>query len=245
MPTKLPSGRVNVLGSVAYDSVGGVWPSRPNGFSSVAAIGGSVAPPWIQASDVWIPGVPTKPSDIGAAIATAVDRDLRFGGLFTPTLPLASVGTLAVTANRAISGRFVPSRDMAIVALRFFVTTAAGSNDNVDIGLYDAAGNALARKGSTAGLLNATGMKSVALGATVNLTAGSVYYATLGAGTIGTTAASVLSASSGAATVADTFGSGTGSRMQGFADAAFPLPTTVPLAGGALSNTPVVVCSES
>lgn len=151
------------------------------------------------------------------ADALAVDRDNGQQGIAAPTAARATGTTLALTANQAYYVRFVPSRPMTIVRVAFRVTTAAGTDIPVEVGIANASGTRLVTSGSTTGRLNSTGTKTVTITATV-LTPGAVYYAFL--------------ASSGAATLsavtfpADIYGTAAPQAEMLTAATAFPVPAT-------------------
>lgn len=105
--------------------------------------------------------------------------------------------TVAITANRVLLARFTVPRAMTIVSGGFAVTSAAGSNDNVMIGIYDSTcANLLASSTATASKLNGTGNKIVSLQASVTLTPGNVYYSAF-VGAVATSAASIAVTSLG------------------------------------------------
>lgn len=172
-------------------------------------------------------------------------------GIIAPNHPGLGPSTIALTANRGWLMRFVPPRDMKITTMRFAVTAAAGSDDQFDMGIYDAAGNRLTSTGAISGArLTSIGPKTANISPTV-CAAGTPYFAAWAAGAIGTTAAQLMGltgvsfAFMGLMTVlnngvmdARTFGA--------MRDTIFPLPATTTLAGWALTGSahPVVALME-
>lgn len=144
---------------------------------------------------------------------------------------LQGSGGIAVVANRAYYARFVAPRNMTVTKIAFVTTTASGSDDAVDVGIYKANGDKLVSSGATTGKLNATaGVQTVTVAET-ELTAGTVYYAALSVGTIGSTAASIAMTTT-TANLGDIFGTAIGTRMQGVQATAHPLGTTATIATG-------------
>jgi hypothetical protein len=108
---------------------------------------------------------------------------------------------------------------MLIQAIGFRVTTASGTDDACDVGLYSAAGARLVSSGALTGYLNSTGQKTVPVTPTL-LTAGQVYYAAL-------STASTASVRHGTV-LADAFGSAIPAVESGYAASNHPLPSTIP-----------------
>ena len=105
-------------------------------------------------------------------------------------------------ANTVWYVRFRPGRVINATSIAFIVTTAAGANDNVDVGIYNGVSGArIANAGSTAGKLNAAGVQSVPLTAVTSLQPGQTYYVALGTGALGGTAAVLASITSALASV--------------------------------------------
>lgn len=104
-------------------------------------------------------------------------------------------------ANQGISYhmRVVPSRRIRVTKMRFRVMVAAGTDDPVDVGIYDAAGVKLVSSGFVAGQINSTGIKEVNFPSPVTLEAGKVYYIAWAALLPTTTSAQILSHSPGTA----------------------------------------------
>lgn len=84
---------------------------------------------------------------------------------------------IAMTAGRTYFTRFVPDESFTVTTFAFLVTTAAGSDDAVDVGVFSSdLTDRIGSSGSTTGKLNATtGVKTVT-GLSIPLEAGKVYY---------------------------------------------------------------------
>jgi len=170
-----------------------------------------------------------------------LDRDLGLPGIIAPLGTWPST-TQAATANRAFFMRFVPSRVMTVKALRFVVTTAAGSDDACDVGIYSAAMERLRSSGAKTGQLNSQGVKSVEF-TSLELQPNTVYFAGLSVGTIGTTAVQFAAINNFNGFYGDLFSSGTtAQRMMLFASTAHPLPASPTIAG--TTPTPWVAVAE-
>lgn len=171
------------------------------------------------------------------------DRDQGETGILAPSCPGYSRSNLTLVANQAQIGRFVPSRPMSIALISFAVSTAAGSDDACDVGIYNSAlTTKIASAGATTGKLNGTGVKTIAVVA--SLQAGTVYYAALSCGAIGTTAAII---GGGAFTVANygaLFGAGAPNQDAMFLAASHPLPASLAGASGT-STAPLLGIRES
>lgn len=137
---------------------------------------------------------PVNPQD--AATRNYIDGSLSnmyATGILVPFAGASSANT-AMSASTARLVRFVAPQNIAITKIAFYLGTAAGSNDNVDVGIYNSTLSTLiASSGSTAGKLNAAApsVQTVTLGATANLTRGTVYYAAIAFGTFGSGACSI------------------------------------------------------
>ena len=83
----------------------------------------------------------------------------------------------ALAANRAYYVPFSAPFDTAVTALSVYC--AAQSGQNFDFGLYDASGNRLVSRGSTA--ISATGVRTWTLTTPWTVTADTTYYAAFGA----------------------------------------------------------------
>lgn len=138
----------------------------------------------------YVAGTVTTPIAGGASLSKS--RRRAWAGILSPDFPHSPV-QITVTASRGYYGRFVPSEDLVASKIAFIVSTAAGSNDNVDVGIYDSTGTRLTSAGSTAGLLTPSGRKTLSF-TPVTLRAGKVYYAAIAAGPVGTTAAIIVGA---------------------------------------------------
>lgn len=147
-----------------------------------------------------------------------VDRDNAQQGMLAPSCPWITTSTTALTANRAYLVRVAPSRDMFIRSIAFRVTTASGTDDPCDVGVYDATGARLASSGSVTGQLNVTGTRSVTVGP-VALTAGSVYYVAI--------AANSTAALQRATVLADAYGTAMPAVESCYLSSAFPLPSSI------------------
>jgi hypothetical protein len=138
------------------------------------------------------------------------------------------------TANRIYVTRFVPSRNMTIVSGSFGVSAAASVDDQIDIGIYDSAGNLIRAAGATAGKLNTTGRKILTLSASAALTARTVYYS-VACNALGGTAATVSGYGVSISATQDLFNAAEGATAGpphaelGFmAGSAVALPSTLP-----------------
>jgi hypothetical protein len=167
-----------------------------------------------------------------AGLYALTDRDNGQAGLVTPSGPAWALTTQALAANTSRIGRFVPSRNMTIVSIGFSVTTAAGADDSVDVGIYNSTlANILVHSGATAGKVNSTGAKTIAITPTA-LTAGTVYYAALSCGALGGTAGVLASLSYSIAANAALFG------------AAVPqVEVQASTSGHPLANAPTVIAT--
>lgn len=118
-----------------------------------------------------------------------LDPFFQYGGYIAPNQ--TGVGTVAytLTASRTCYVRFVATRTGNTASISYNLSTAAGSDDAVDVGIINAATLArVASSGATTGKLNgATTRTTVPLVAP--LVAGTVYYAAISCGTVGSTAA--------------------------------------------------------
>lgn len=159
------------------------------------------------------------------AVADAyLDYDKGYGGVVAPDF-VGGMAAVTLVANTAYWVRFRPSRNMTVTAIRYIVSTAAGSNDNVDVGIYNGTTRAkIVSAGATASKLNATGPQSISISA--SLTAGTAYYAGISCGTIGSTAA-VLSGNELLYWELPTlFGTSAPALIQGTQATSHPLPAT-------------------
>jgi hypothetical protein len=113
------------------------------------------------------------------------DRSNGQKGMYAGPADIATVSTAALVSGRAYLVRLCPSRDMTIGSIAFAVATASGTNDPVDVGIYDAGLVRLVSSGAVTGKLNSTGPKTVPVASTA-LTAGAVYYVALSAASTAT-----------------------------------------------------------
>jgi hypothetical protein len=136
---------------------------------------------------------------VGEAVARGLqdiylDPVGQYGGYIAPNSN--GIGTAAYTmvASRTVYCRFVATRTGNTASISYNLSTAAGSDDAVDVGIINATTLArVASSGATTGKLNgSTTRTTVPLVAA--LTAGTVYYAAISCGTIGSTAAAVTGA---------------------------------------------------
>jgi hypothetical protein len=145
--------------------------------------------------------VSQPPSDVMLDTdAFYADRDLGLGGLFAPFL--AATTSQAMVAGTQYICRFAPSRDMLMSGITFRVETASGSNDNVEVALYDSALTRVAVSTATASKMNATGEQTVNFSTAFNCARGSVYYASILVPTFGGTAPSIAQVTSGGSKLA-------------------------------------------
>lgn len=155
-----------------------------------------------------------------------VDRDLGQPGITAPMLALGAYTNVTMVANQAYLARFVPSRNMTIAKISFILSTAAGADDAVDVGIFSSdLTTLLVSKGATTGVLNtAAGRKEITVASTA-LVAGTVYYAALSCGTLGGTAAVIQGTAINTANNAILFGSAVPNITQAQKATAHPLAT--------------------
>jgi hypothetical protein len=166
------------------------------------------------------------------------DRDNGQPGMLAPADARAA-STLALTANTAYLARFVPSRKFSITMIAFAVTTASGTDDPVDVGIYDSSLAKIVSSGATTGKLNSTGVKTVTI-TTTTLLPGVVYYAVIAANSTATLASS-SAPSVGAASL---FGSAAPQVEMASKTASYVLPTS--LSGStAAAAVPTIAVRES
>jgi len=175
-------------------------------------------------------------SQMQAATAVGKGSDAGQAGLYSPaSAPLAGA-SVGLTANRIYVVRFVAPRNATITKLAFAVTTASGSDDPCDAGIYSGSlQSLLGSVGSGLGRLNAIGLRTLNLQAPVSLLAGAVYYTAFGAAAFGGTAASLVMTVC-TPTLLNVFGSPGPYIEQSFQNVAgAPLPPSVTTAGGVTS----------
>lgn len=165
-------------------------------------------------------------------------------GLYATEAKATSGSTITLTAGRAYFSRFVPKRNYSITLAAFGLAVAAGANDNVDIGVFDANLTTLvASSGSTAGKLNTT-LGTVTVPLTVSLTAGTCYYVAFSAITpFGGTAAQVRGINFATTDVPYLFASAA-PKMEAAYASQFPLANTPSLSTG-ISAVPLIALRES
>lgn len=172
------------------------------------------------------------------------DKDNAQAGLIAPTHRVSNNAATAIVASRAYVARFVPSRPMRIISIAFSVSTAAGSDDACDVGIFNAAlTTLLTSAGATTGKLNGLGVSNVTF-TPVNLAANTVYYAAFSCGTIATTAASLTMSTYTVNNMADLFGNTAGIREQSSQATAHPLTAPFTL-GAALVSVPYLALREA
>jgi hypothetical protein len=170
-----------------------------------------------------------------------VDKDNGQAGIYPSVGGIVSVSTMVLTANRAYYARIVPSRSMAITKVAFNVTSASGTDDPLDIGLYDSTlATKLASTGATTGKLNgAGGIQTVTVAWT--LAAGTVYYAAFAANSTATLNSVQINANNAAAL----FGASAPQAEFMFLNSAYPLAAGPITPGGTISNFPLLAIRES
>jgi hypothetical protein len=156
-------------------------------------------------------------------------------GAFAPSAPGWTGAVGAVSANNGRISRFVPTRNMRVKGIGFHVSTAAGANDNFDVGIYDSALAKIVSSGATAGKLNSTGKKRIDITETT-LIAGQAYYIAGSVGTLGGTAAQIAQANFTQAFVAAFFGATAGLVEADAAATIHPLGATITPAGGSTAG---------
>ena len=157
------------------------------------------------------------------------DKDDGQAGIIAPTQNGNETLNLTMVASTAWFSRFTVSRPMTITLISFGVSTAAGSDDACDVGIYTPSGADLTRvvsAGATIGKLNATGIKTVTIAATT-LLPGQVYYAGFSCGTITTTAAVLGGATFGASNYNAMFGTSVPQLIFATKATSHPLPASV------------------
>lgn len=180
------------------------------------------------------------------SVNTSRDREQMLPGI-VPTPTAAGTAALSMTANRAWFCRFVPSRDMTITKAAVHLSTAAGSDDAVDIGIYEVSGTTLSRlvsSGATTSKLNSTpGVITVNLASTT-LRTNKIYYVGMSVGTIGSTAAAVIAHSGLAGGFGQLFGTDIPAVECGYAASSHPLPATVSSLLSTVNN-PIIALREA
>ena len=155
-------------------------------------------------------------------------------------------GQVTSSQGTVWASRFVPTRNMTIVKIGFCMYLAATTNDQIDVGLYDATGARLVHAGATSSVVNgSTGVKTVAVSSTT-LTAGTTYYAALWYGPTSGTPPSMVSITTGNNLVPQMFGAGAGAlELTGmFESVTGGLPSTLPMTPGS-NQIPALAVLES
>lgn len=172
------------------------------------------------------------------------DKDNGQSGM-APFPPVLVASAIALSATNGRSVRIVPSRDINAVSLGIAVTTAAGSNDAIDLGIFDATmANKLRSTGAVTGQLNSTGFKWIALTSAYTMLAGQAYYLAYSPGTVGSTAAQVGCVNVANNAIPSLFGSTAPSIEAAFHSVAgHPLPSS--LTPTASTVVPFIAVRES
>lgn len=140
----------------------------------------------------------------------------------------------ALVASRAHYMPFVPAYDTGLTSIAFYL--AAGTTQNFDLGLYDAAGTRLTSLGST-GIASTTGVRTWTPTTPYSLEAGNLYYAAIACDSATPTFTGLLSSTATNMVYAG--------LIQG---TAFPLPatwTTPTLSGANTINWPFLLLTFS
>lgn len=154
---------------------------------------------------------------IGPVSETPPPLDLWIG----PFDPRPVTQTITAAANVAYLYAFQVNRPQTVSKARVYISNSSG---NIDMGIYDAAGNRLASAGATAS--PGTGGRDLTLTAPITLVPGTLYYAAFAADN----ASIVL----GGATGASTTGLGSNYAIAFWRATSYPLPSSVVVpAGGA------------
>lgn len=159
-----------------------------------------------------------------ALVIPKYDKDNGQAGMYATPGGADTVGTQALVANQAYFSRFVPSRDMTIDTMVFSVSSASGTNDPCDVGIYDSTlGTRIVSSGATSDKLNAgSGRKEVGISATT-LAAGTVYYAAFAANSTAT----IVTSTMGTANAVGLFGTGAGTAEYLIKTSSYVLPTSI------------------
>lgn len=180
---------------------------------------------------------------VGEAVARAaqdtyLDPIGQYGGYIAPSAPHIGNTTITLTASRTYYQRFVATRSANTATISYVIQTAAGSNDNVDVGIMNATTLAkVGSSGATAAKLNGTATRtSVTLVAA--LTAGTAYYAAISCGTVGSSAAILIGAQFTSANSPKLTGL-TNPGVQAFYEASATVPATATF-GTVVSTCPIL-----
>lgn len=167
-------------------------------------------------------------------------------GMYAPQGPnVLAVGNGAFTAQKAYLLRVYPTRAYKITSLGFMVVTAAGSDDNVDVGIYDANLNRIVSSGATAGKLNAAPDNTTVTITETELQPATVYYLAITTGAFGGTAPSFRGVTTTAYQFAQMFGTSAPKAevLTKTGLATLPAQITSPSVGS--GNVPFMVARES
>lgn len=158
-----------------------------------------------------------------------------------------SQATRSLTAARTYLVRYAPPVARSLTLVAFSVTTAAGSNDPVEIALYTPGTtlNRVATTGSTTGKLNSLGLQTVTLTYAVDPTV--VYYAALTSATVGGTTCQIGGAGAASADSLGLYGATQPTALFGWADSLLSgglLPSTISAAAvtwaATIGTTPTI-----
>lgn len=154
------------------------------------------------------------------------------GGVLAPDFPHLAPGNIVPAANRAYLARFMLPVPKVFQAIRLALVTASATNDQIDVGIYDAAGNRLVSSGALAAIVNtAPNPKSIAITPTA-IAKDVPYFAAFGYGA-SAAPATFLGLAAVAFAYAGLFERVIGTHddrlIYGVKDATFPLPASIPL----------------
>lgn len=160
-------------------------------------------------------------------------------GLLGPDIPGWNFAAAALASGTTYLYKVSPDRDYTITNAWLAVTTASGTDDALEIAVYnDDLTARLATSGSVTGKLNATGVQSVAIEAA--LKAGTRYTVAFKAAST----ASVRFAAWTTATLASAFGTSASALMLAFINGlSTPLPTSIGTPSAA-SQVPLLALRE-
>jgi hypothetical protein len=180
----------------------------------------------------------------GAWLLLVNDYDSRGqAGIFVPQALGGRFSTLTAVSGNAYTMRFKATLPFVLKKGVFRLTTKAGSNDTIEIGIFSAAYKLLATSGPLTGLLNgALGFIPVPLEYT--LVPGLVYYAGLAFGTLGSTGAVITGMEYASGENAKFFGEGAGIIEYDSHATDAPLPETF-VGGGGPITVPALALRQS
>ena len=172
---------------------------------------------------------------------SAGDMNEQEAGLIAPGGRGWRYDHAALVSNRGYVARFVPSRNYVITLVAFAIGTASGSNDPLEIAVYDSTlSTKLATTGAVSGLLNSgTGVKTTSF--SISLTAGTVYY---GAFASQSTATLTMANFDQALNAPRLFGTSAPQTLFGDGSTSYPLPTPFVIGANA-AIFPVLAFRES